>query len=88
MYWPPHLVEWALRIIDCESEGYKWAKNPHSTAAGLFQFLRSTWNMGPAKHFGWPSYDTGAVYDPDLNIAGAAWLYANWGGTSQWECKR
>lgn len=86
-YWPPALVEWALRIIRCESRGLWWAKNPSSTAAGLFQFLRSTWDRGPAPALGFPSYASGAPYDPEMNIAAAAWLYANWGGPGQWSCK-
>lgn len=86
-YWPPGLVEWALRIIDCESHGNPSAKNVRSSAAGLFQFLRSTWDRGPAQALGFGSYDSGAVYDPELNIRAAAWLYANWGGASQWSCR-
>lgn len=86
-YWPPELVEWALAIMACESGGNPSAKNRTSSAAGLFQFLRSTWDRGPAPALGLGSYDSGAVYDPETNIRAAAWLYANWGGTSQWECK-
>lgn len=86
-YWPPELVPWALRIIECESRGDPWADNPTSTAAGLFQFLRSTWDNGPAPALGLPSYDSGAPYVPEWNIQAAAWLYENWGGASQWECK-
>ena len=86
-YWPPELVEWALRIMACESGGDPGARNPSSSAAGLFQFLRSTWDRGPAPALGLGSYDSGAVYDPALNVMAAAWLYANWGGASQWSCK-
>ena len=86
-YWPPELVEWALRIMACESGGNPSARNPSSSAAGLFQFLRSTWDRGPAPALGLGSYDSGAVYDPTLNVMAAAWLYANWGGASQWSCK-
>lgn len=86
-YWPADLVPWALRIIACESGGAPWAKNPTSTAAGLFQFLRSTWDKGPAPALGLPAYWTGAPYVPEWNIQAAAWLYANWGGTNQWSCK-
>jgi hypothetical protein len=86
-YWPPELVEWALAIMNCESHGNPWAENPYSSAAGLFQFLRSTWDRGPAPALGLGTYDSGAVFNPELNIRAAAWLYANWGGTSQWSCK-
>lgn len=86
-YWPPELVEWALRIMQCESKGDPYADNPISSAAGLFQFLQSTWDRGPAASLGLGSYASGAVFDPELNIMAAAWLYANWGGPSQWSCK-
>jgi hypothetical protein len=86
-YWPAELVEWALRIIACESKGDPWAKNDYSSAAGLFQFLQDTWDRGPAPALGLGSYASGAVYDPASNVRAAAWLYANWGGTSQWTCK-
>lgn len=80
-------MDWALKIIDCESQGNPWADNPYSTARGLFQFLRSTWDNGPAPALGLPSYDSGAPYNAEWNIQAAAWLYANWGGRSQWSCK-
>jgi len=31
------------RVIDCESSWKEDAKNPHSTASGISQFLNSTW---------------------------------------------
>lgn len=34
----------ALRIANCESGFDRTAKNPSSTAAGIYQFLDSTWN--------------------------------------------
>lgn len=86
-YWPAERVPWAMAIINCESGGNEWADNPTSTAAGLFQFLRSTWDKGPAPALGLPAYWTGAPYVPEWNIQAAAWLYANWGGKSQWSCK-
>ena len=86
-YWPAELVGWALKIMACESGGDPWADNPRSTARGLFQFLRSTWDRGPAPALGLPSYDSGAPYNPEWNIMAAAWLYQNWGGESQWSCK-
>lgn len=86
-YWPAELVPWARAIMKCESGGNEWAKNRRSTAAGLFQFLRSTWDRGPAPALGLPAYWTGAPYVAEWNIQAAAWLYANWGGESQWSCK-
>jgi len=86
-YWPAERVPWALAIILCESGFNTWAKNPRSSAAGLFQFLRSTWDNGPAPVLGLPAYWTGAPYVAEWNIQAAAWLYQNWGGKSQWSCK-
>lgn len=33
----------ALKVIDCESKFDPHARNPHSTAKGLAQFLDGTW---------------------------------------------
>ena len=76
-------VDHALCIIAHESKGNPDAKNPRSSAAGLFQFLRSTWdNMVPRSVTG-GSYDSGQVYKPEPNTRAAAWLAYNvgWG---QW----
>lgn len=71
----------ALAVMQCESMGDKHAKNPTSTASGLFQFLRSTWKAvtGESDHNG--------VFDGAYNIA-AAWKLSK-GGTdwSHWVCK-
>jgi len=88
-YFPSDWVEWALRIMQCESGGDPNAKNPHSSASGLFQHLARLW-PGRAKAAGW----TGAsVFNPEANIAVAAWLLHHggrngpWTGTNHWECK-
>lgn len=86
-YWPADLVNWAMKIMQCESGGDPNADNPYSTAAGLFQFIKSTWDKGPAPALGLPYYWTGAPFVPEWNIQAAAWLYEHWGGTSQWQCK-
>jgi len=85
-YFPEDWVEWGLRIMQCESKGDPNAKNPESTAAGLFQFLKGTWNWVAVEQLGFSTYESGAVYDPELNVRAAAWLLAN-GGTSHWTCK-
>jgi len=59
------------------------SKNQRSSAAGLFQFLRSTWdNMVPREVTG-GSYDSGMVYQPEANVRAAAWLQ-NAAGWTQW----
>ncbi len=82
LYFPAGEVDRALCILAAESGGNPDAKNPRSSAAGLFQFLRSTWDSVPLSVSG-GSYDSGAVYDPESNIRSAAWLQAAW-GWSQW----
>jgi hypothetical protein len=88
-FFPANRVEEALRIIDCESNGNPGAVNPYSGAAGLFQFLPSTWaTTAPSA-----GYAGASALDPEANIATAAWLanryqelgYSYW---HAWSCKR
>ena len=82
-YFESGKVETALCILFLESRGDPEAANPTSTAAGLFQFLRSTWDrMVPISVTG-GSYDSGQVYQPEANVRSAAWLQRNAGWT-QW----
>ena len=76
-------VDHALCIIAHESKGNPDAKNPRSTAAGLFQFLRSTWDRVPTSITG-GSYDSGRVYNPEASTAAAAWLVYEGGGWRHW----
>ena len=74
VYFPANEVERALCIMDHESKGNPNALNTRgSSAAGLFQFLRSTWGRVPLSVSG-GSYDSGQVYQAKPNIASAAWL--------------
>jgi hypothetical protein len=88
-FFPSNRVEEALRIIDCESNGDTNAVNPYSGAAGLFQFLPSTWaSTSPQAGYGGSS-----ALDPEANIATAAWLanyYQNLGYDywHAWNCRR
>jgi hypothetical protein len=65
-------VDQALAIIRCESYGDPDAVNPVSGAAGLFQHLPRYWPERAAA----AGYPGASVYDPEANIAGAAWLVA------------
>lgn len=84
-YFPASEVDFALKVLWCESRGDPGANNPTSSAAGLFQFLKYTWDsMVPASVTG-GSYNSGQVYDPEANVRSAAWLL-NAEGWSQWSC--
>lgn len=52
-------VQTALRIADCESSFDPKAKNPKSSASGLYQFTTRTWN--------WLGYKDKDVFDPYWN---------------------
>jgi hypothetical protein len=89
-YFPPDRVEQALEVMWCESRGNPKATHPVSGAAGLFQFMEGTWNwVAPQAGYGGASR-----YDPEANIAGAAWLL-NWsieqehrlGAWGRWTCQ-
>ena len=82
IYFNPGDVEWALRIVACESGGYPNAKNPTSSASGLFQHLARYWD-GRSKTAGWAG---ASIWDPEANIAVAAWLLGE-NGKASWECK-
>lgn len=85
-YWVSELVEHALCIIRHESGGNPNAKNTTSTAAGLFQFLQSTWDRSPDE-LTQATYAEGGPYNPDRATATAAWLQAAY-GWGQWSANR
>lgn len=83
-YWPAELVDEALSVIDCESNGDPDAVNSSSGASGLFQFLPSTWESA-SPQAGWDGAD---VFDPEANVATAYWLYSQFEEPwQQWNCK-
>ncbi|MDJ0925378.1 MAG: transglycosylase SLT domain-containing protein [Acidimicrobiia bacterium] len=69
-YFAAELVDDALAVIDCESRGDPLAENSVSGAAGLFQFIPSTWGWA-APAAGFPE---ASPFDPAANVATAAWL--------------
>ena len=81
-YFSPALVDQALSIIQCESLGDANAYNPYSGASGLFQFLPGTWAVTSVK----AGFSGASVFDPEANIASAAWLtsYYQASGRSAW----
>ena len=42
-------VDTALRVANCESSFNRFAKNPNSSAKGVYQFLDGTWEWIRAK---------------------------------------
>jgi hypothetical protein len=72
-YFDPERVEEALSVISCESNGDDTITNPVSGAAGLFQFMETTWDW-VAGEMEIGDYAGGAPLDAELNIAAAAWL--------------
>lgn len=83
-FFRPADVSRALRILRCESRGDPRAKNPVSTASGLFQHLGSAWTHRSARA-GWEGAD---IFDPVANAAVAAWLVYEGGGWSHWNASR
>ncbi len=88
-YFPSNRVEEALRIIQCESLGDPNAYNPYSGAAGLFQFIPSTWATAAPK----AGFPDSSPFEPVANIATAAWLANRYQELGQdywqaWSCRR
>ncbi len=87
-YFPAELVDEALRVMKCESNGDPAAYNSRSGASGLFQFIPNTWNWASSKA-GWAG---ASPFDPEANTASAAWL-VQWSlnrgkdAWSHWSCK-
>ncbi len=81
-YFAPERIDEALSIIDCESNGDPNARNPRSSASGLFQFLDRTW-AHCSEQAGFPGE---SPFSPEANIAAAAWLveYSLDVGDSPW----
>lgn len=87
---PPDLVQQALEVMSCESRGNPDATNARSGAAGLFQFLDSTWAWASVQ----AGYGGSSRYDPEPNVASAAWLVGYSlaigdprGAWAHWECQ-
>ncbi|MDH3248587.1 MAG: lytic transglycosylase domain-containing protein [Acidimicrobiia bacterium] len=83
-HFAPADVARALAVISCESSGDPDAKNPRSSASGLFQHLGRFWPERSVKA-GLPGVD---IFDPSANVAVAAWLVYEGGGWSHWNPSR
>lgn len=78
-------VEQALAIARCESNLEPFAKNPESSAAGIFQLTEDTFNE-TAMFMNLPWTYAKDVYDVDKNISIATYLLST-GQSSRWECE-
>lgn len=83
-HFAPGDVSRALAVISCESSGDPNAKNPRSSASGLFQHLGRFWAERSVKA-GLAGAD---IFDPSANVAVAAWLVYEGGGWSHWNPSR
>ncbi len=79
-FFSPEHTDRAVRVLACESGGNPLAKNPGSSASGLFQHLGSLWD-DRAVAAGQPGAD---IWDPVANTQIAAWLVYEGGGWSHW----
>jgi Transglycosylase-like domain len=70
-----------VSVADCETGGTfdPHAVNVRSGAAGLYQFLASTWQHTP--------YADMSRFDAYANALAAAWLVRKDGGWSEWSCR-
>ena len=68
-----------LKIAKCESGLNPNAKNKNSSASGLFQFLKSTWNK-TITELKQPNWD---IFNPVHNAEAAAYLMSK-DGTKHW----
>jgi len=84
-YFPAGLVDEALAVLACESQGNPGAHN-RSGASGLWQFMPDTWDW-VAGNTGSPSFDEDGPYDPEWATINAAWLWQH-GGPQHWTCWR
>ncbi|MGA7270731.1 MAG: S-layer homology domain-containing protein [Acidimicrobiia bacterium] len=82
-YFRPSDVDRALRIMSCESQGDPYARNHRSGASGLFQHLPKYWSGRSAD----AGFSGASIYDPEANVAVAAWLVYHLGGWSHWTCR-
>ena len=74
----PRALQWAINVAYCESRYHPNSVNSDSGAAGLFQFMPSTWGGSP-----WANQ---SPFDPAANAQAAAWLYNKY-GPGRWTCQ-
>lgn len=75
----------AYKIADCESDFNPKNKNPRSTASGVFQFLRGSWNYYGTQL--WGSMKGKDVFNAEQNIELAMYVMSK-RGTVDWNASR
>jgi len=78
-----HRAEEGVRVMMCESGGNPTARNPSSSASGLFQQLARYW-PGRAATYGMTGR---SVFDPWANAVVSAGMVRDTGGWSHWSCR-
>jgi hypothetical protein len=71
----------ALKIVHCESGGDPAARNPRSSAKGLWQHLGKYWTTRSVK----AGIEGADIYDPVSSTIVAAWLRNSAGGWKHWK---
>lgn len=73
----------ALAIATCESQLKPWARNAHSTAKGLFQFLDSSWEGFSREKWGFIPDPLNPRYNAELG----AYVLKEY-GTTPWNASK
>jgi hypothetical protein len=84
--WQEYFAELPIEmqnIAKCESNLVVNAKNPYSSASGIFQFINGTFAWVWTEVYGTP-VDWTKKNDPFIQIELATWLYNKY-GSSQWQ---
>jgi septal ring factor EnvC (AmiA/AmiB activator) len=71
-YFPERLVDEAISVMACESNGDPLIVNPFSGAAGLFQQMPAYWPSRSAN----AGFAGASIFHAEANIAVSAWLVA------------
>jgi transglycosylase-like protein with SLT domain len=79
------ISELAARIEACESGGNPTARNAHSTAKGLYQFLDGTWRGYAIEYWGTTSGHD--VFNPDDNRELAMYVLNTYGAKDWYASK-
>lgn len=82
-YFRPEDVNKAIRIAWCESSFNPYSVNPQTQASGLFQHLPRYWEERSAE----AGFEGADIFDPEANVAVAAWLVYEGGGWTHWTCR-